>query len=93
MGWVSTQVQHGSFLLCRNGSHSTHLGAAARAWLRRRRRVALDRAVPAPQPGRLDAQAPRGAWDLVVCRNVLIYFAPPAARRPPPAGAVRARGA
>jgi len=29
---------------------------------------------PAPQP-------PRGAWDLVVCRNVLIYFAPTAARR------------
>jgi len=26
-------------------------------------------------------QAPRGAWDLVVCRNVLIYFAAPAARR------------
>ena len=26
-------------------------------------------------------QAPRGAWDLVVCRNVLIYFAPGAARR------------
>ena len=26
-------------------------------------------------------QAPRGAWDLVVCRNVLIYFAPTAARR------------
>jgi chemotaxis methyl-accepting protein methylase len=25
--------------------------------------------------------APRGAWDLVVCRNVLIYFAPAAARR------------
>jgi proline iminopeptidase len=21
MRWVSTQVQHGSFLLCRNGSH------------------------------------------------------------------------
>ncbi len=26
-------------------------------------------------------QAPRGAWDLVICRNVLIYFAQPAARR------------
>jgi chemotaxis protein methyltransferase CheR len=26
-------------------------------------------------------QAPRGAWDLVVCRNVLIYFAQTAARR------------
>jgi chemotaxis methyl-accepting protein methylase len=26
-------------------------------------------------------QAPRGAWDLVVCRNVLIYFAPTAASR------------
>jgi chemotaxis methyl-accepting protein methylase len=26
-------------------------------------------------------QAPRGAWDLVVCRNVLIYFASGAARR------------
>jgi chemotaxis protein methyltransferase CheR len=26
-------------------------------------------------------QAPRGAWDLIVCRNVLIYFAPTAARR------------
>jgi chemotaxis methyl-accepting protein methylase len=26
-------------------------------------------------------QAPRGAWDLVVCRNVLIYFAPGAASR------------
>jgi len=25
--------------------------------------------------------APRGAWDLVVCRNVLIYFAPVAAAR------------
>jgi chemotaxis protein methyltransferase CheR len=29
---------------------------------------------PPPQP-------PRGAWDLVVCRNVLIYFAPGAASR------------
>jgi chemotaxis protein methyltransferase CheR len=29
---------------------------------------------PAPIP-------PRGAWDLVVCRNVLIYFSPGAARR------------
>lgn len=29
---------------------------------------------PPPQP-------PRGAWDLVVCRNVLIYFAPAAASR------------
>ncbi|HEX7844052.1 MAG TPA: CheR family methyltransferase [Kofleriaceae bacterium] len=29
---------------------------------------------PAPSP-------PRGAWDLVVCRNVLIYFSPGAARR------------
>ena len=29
---------------------------------------------PPPQP-------PRGAWDLIVCRNVLIYFAPTAARR------------
>ena len=26
-------------------------------------------------------QGPRGAWDLVVCRNVLIYFAPGAAAR------------
>jgi chemotaxis protein methyltransferase CheR len=26
-------------------------------------------------------QAPRGAWDLVICRNVLIYFASGAARR------------
>ena len=26
-------------------------------------------------------QSPRGAWDLVVCRNVLIYFAPGAASR------------
>ena len=29
---------------------------------------------PPPQP-------PRGAWDLVICRNVLIYFAPAAATR------------
>ena len=51
--------------------HGFVVGDALRASVRFERHNLVD---APPQP-------PRGAWDLVVCRNVLIYFAPTAATR------------
>jgi chemotaxis methyl-accepting protein methylase len=91
--WVlATDVNETALAAARRGVYSAlsvrDVPEAERHWVPQRERGfvvddALRSSVRFQRHNLVDPppQAPRGAWDLVVCRNVLIYFASGAARR------------
>ncbi|HEX3760375.1 MAG TPA: CheR family methyltransferase [Kofleriaceae bacterium] len=91
--WVlATDVNETALAAARRGVYSAlsvrDVPEAERHWVPQRERGfvvddALRSAVRFQRHNLVDPppQAPRTGWDLVVCRNVLIYFAPTAARR------------